>query len=279
MRCCGATGERCHTIARKRLIYGRWLSQPSHEPEPRHGPENGTSGHISMMDITPVLKSLGIDGGCLSGEELATFQQACDAMLAQIYNYTGRHLLTASWSDTFYWNYGIRRRRVVLDEYPIQEVASVILDDVVLDPLTYMIEPDTGILLRQQSDGTYWEWWIWDGPRYETGYGTMLVEYTAGYDELPADLAMLLSDFAASRLRSYRNITKSQNAITGDVTSIQIEGVGRVGMRSGGIGIQAGFDAASASRGGPILGAGATICDMYRKLEITSPDQHVMVTP
>lgn len=229
------------------------------------------------MDIDPVLKSLGLDSGCMSPDDLAMFQQACDAMLVQMYNYTGRHLLKADWIDTFFWGSGVRRRRIVLDEYPVSDIASVALDGVLVDPLTYQVDPDTGILLRQQLDGTYWEWWIWDGPRYESSYGTVTVGYTAGYDTLPADLAMMVSDFAASRLRSYRNVTKSANAITGEITSIQIEGVGRVGMRSGGIGVQSGFDSSSAAKGGPILGAGATICDMYKKLEISNPDMHVMV--
>jgi hypothetical protein len=226
---------------------------------------------------------LGIPESSLSESELANIDAAIAAMLSQLRLYTARYLTQATWLDTYLYNNARCRGRgpMILSEYPVWSIDSITLNpgmdnEQILDPAHYTVNRETG-QLHVNTGYTTFEWWRWGycSPGYNNSFS---IQYTAGYDPLPADLLMLISDFARDRLNSFRSGASGGDAIQGEVSAIQIDGVGRVQYRSGVSRMTGGFDNKSAASGGPILGAGALIADLYRDIQkLVFPSTHIIV--
>lgn len=229
--------------------------------------------------LDQVINGLGLERTSLTSQEIAVMQLSVDAMLQSLRQYTGRYLSRATWVDSFMWNGDVRRqeRKIILAEYPVTSVASITRSGTLLTSDQFVVNNENGTLYYVDKGGTIWDWWIWDGFRYTDDLLTT-IQYTAGYDPLPSDLLMLLADFTRERLRDWRTNAKSVSAVSGEVSSIQIEGVGRVQYRSGVGGVISGYNAATAAEGGPIMGAGVAIADQYRDMgKVVFPDDHIQV--
>jgi hypothetical protein len=240
--------------------------------------------------VDQLLPYLGLDPATLSPQDFAVLNAAAETMLAQLRGYTGRYLTPATWMDTY--TITPRSSKVILSEYPVSSIASIVQNGVVIPPEYYSVARATGMLSWYFGGIWYWDCWkwggsygFWNGASYCYGacYPTLTIQYNAGYDPMPADLLMLIADFCRTRFNDARNFAQSVQAggsvVLGAVKGVQIEGVGRVNYgTSGGGGIVEGFSADAAAEGGPILGAGVYVAALYRDLQKSIyPDRHVLV--
>lgn len=240
-----------------------------------------------MPDIyQQVMTVLGMNGTALNPSETQQFQMAVDAMVGQLQAYTTRHLLPAQWSDTFqYQSHRHYDTKIILGEYPIRKILNIYTGNgVTVLPSAYRVDASNGMMQWFYGSSSYWSPWIW-GCCYGCDYADGIrIDYEAGFDPLPADLLMVISDFARDRLNSFRAQCSAANGggsiALGEITAVQIEGVGRVQYRTAGSRMTSGFDSRSAASGGPILGAAASIADLYRDYQnVIIPDRHLMTSP
>jgi hypothetical protein len=74
---------------------------------------------------------------------------------------------------------GVEAEIVRLDRYPVSSIASVMLDDEVVDPSEYRLDADAGLLYRLDSSGYPWTWFV---------AKSLIIDYTGGYDPIPSDV-------------------------------------------------------------------------------------------
>lgn len=215
---------------------------------------------------------IGVDPTALCSEDIGAIRLAVNSSLLQIRAYTGRYLTEATWVDSFKL---FSRAKVILAEYPVTSITSVFVGGVELATDEYRVNARDGLLYRI-CNSTSFEWWIWDGIRGQDLFPTVEVTYTAGYPNLPDDLVMLISDFASQRLRQFR-AQQSYDFLGGPVNRVDIDGLGKVFLGSGGVGILSG-ERASVAAGGPIFGAGMVVVDSYRDYhKFIKPERHFLL--
>jgi hypothetical protein len=80
-------------------------------------------------------------------------------------------------------------RYILLKQYPVKTITSIYVDDILLPTSDYKVKKDNGMLVRTNS--------IWP-------YGdiNVLVSYTAGYPEIPADLELACKHLVMSYFKS-----------------------------------------------------------------------------
>lgn len=237
-----------------------------------------------MLTTAEVVALLGMEEALLCAPELATINGSIAAYMTALRNYTGRWLTLSSWVDTFYHTNGI-----MLGEYPVATVASVIVNGVTIPSTDYVIDKDTGILYYL-SDGfpqqdffgyfgqsPFYAQSSWTGNRADTA----VITYTAGYDPFPADLTMLLSSFVLDRLNALRIQSSGgiQSLVSGNLRSVTVEGVGQVAFQESGSSFASGYSKASAALGGPIFGAGIEVIQAYRDIhKFVKPSNHSLIS-
>jgi hypothetical protein len=226
-----------------------------------------------------VCKQLGLDPFYLTPAEANVILGACDAYMASLRNYTNRYLTKAKWLDTF-----DATRSIILGEYPVISIESIFVNDTLIQPTMYRVDKRNGLLYAAYRDSynsalisgiSYWYGPVWGS----CGYTETRITYVAGYDPFPADLILLVSDYAMDRLKIYRVNQASAGGLSGvligAVKSVQVDGVGMVTMAEQSGSSNQGFTRTSAAQGGPILGAGITVAALYRDTEkIIVPMDH-----
>lgn len=139
-------------------------------PHSIYVPDASTAMVYDLTTVEAVNAALGITGDTAADALTADEITAASKRLAEI---CGRIFAEHSVTETFmlheYWVHGLPLR-----DYPVIEIASVTVNDVLLAATDYKFVPDGGLL------------WKWNGLGcVGWGCGTVEVVYTAGY-ELPS---------------------------------------------------------------------------------------------
>jgi uncharacterized phiE125 gp8 family phage protein len=109
-----------------------------------------------------------------------------NACSSAIENFCRRNFKKQTFTDEEYD--GNDHRYLNLYNYPVQSVQSVTLNDELVDSIEYIVKKKTGILARKYNNtlsGISYNRYV---PIWPKGDANILVTYTAGYDEIPADL-------------------------------------------------------------------------------------------
>ncbi|MDQ0414231.1 head-tail connector protein [Mesobacillus stamsii] len=84
---------------------------------------------------------------------------------------------------------GTGKTHILLDQYPVKSIESVLIDNTLIDPIEYKIKKKNGVLLRTSG--------IW--PKGEIN---IAVSYTAGFSEIPYDLELACKHLVMSYYKS-----------------------------------------------------------------------------
>lgn len=233
-----------------------------------------------MLTLAEVLALLGIPPDAITESEAAVMNQAIAAMSAQIRLYTSRWLSLSEWQDTFYGS-----ELVMLGEYPVTEIASVMLGDTLVDPLYYFVDPDSGTMYLRDGNGyitknflasylgfpfTSFPWWGTCAPP------SVVVTYTAGYSPLPYDLQTVIANYAAEQLKASRlsGLATGGSGSSSTIRTVTIEGVGAVTYNQ-----ESAATRIASAAVGPIIGPNAAILDMYRDIsKSVAPQIHRLLS-
>lgn len=116
----------------------------------------------------------------------ARIELLINACSSTIENFCRRNFKKQTFTDEEYD--GNNHRYLNLYNYPVQSVQSVTLNDELVDSIEYIVKKKTGILARKYNNtlsGISYNRYV---PIWPKGDANILVTYTAGYDEIPADL-------------------------------------------------------------------------------------------
>ncbi len=133
---------------------------------------------------------LGVSESDASKDEI--IQAEINAVSAAISNYCDRFFPVQTYRDQFsqfYWRYGepLRAQQypILLDNStPPVPLFGVAIDGTVLDPPLYEVDLSTGRIFRLNAG--------WGG-------AALVMDYTAGYDPIPADLQAATNEWLTSR--------------------------------------------------------------------------------
>jgi hypothetical protein len=109
-----------------------------------------------------------------------------NACSSAIENYCQRSFKTQTYTDEEYD--GNNYKYINLLNYPVVSVDSVTVNDTVLTTDQYTVKKRSGILVRKYTGIDVDYYYRWRFAFWPIGDGNVLVTYTAGYDEIPADL-------------------------------------------------------------------------------------------
>jgi hypothetical protein len=148
-----------------------------------------------------------------------------NACSTAIENYCQRSFKKQTYTDEEYD--GNNYKYINLLNYPVISVDSVTLNDTVLTTDQYTVKKKSGILVRKCSsvisDWYYHRYYA----AWPKGDGNVLVTYTAGYDEIPADLEqsciLYVMAFFKSDVANFSTTFNDGFAFKADAIPVQVK--------------------------------------------------------
>jgi len=137
------------------------------------------------------------------------------ASSASIENYCSRNFEASDITQTFYitkqWR-TLHSNTIFLGRFPVNSLTDVLIDGVILDPSTYQLFPDSGIIMLLT---------------YPASAQEVVINYNGGYTVIPADIEEVANDMTRARYNN-KDADPSRN-----VKSEQVVDVGTVQYESG----------------------------------------------
>lgn len=132
---------------------------------------------VSVADVREQLKFKSTDTA-----QDTWLEKAIERRSAEAEKYCNRVFLVQTYRDTFVSSRGWFRSPLRLGAAPIQgDIASVTSDGTALDPASYTADPELGWIYRAAAP------WSWHGT-------SLVVEYDAGFEPIPADVQQAVID-------------------------------------------------------------------------------------
>lgn len=153
------------------------------------------AGSMALMTLDEAKAALGIPAGDTSQDAALTMQM--EATSVAVNNYCNRIFVVQTYQDTFRyvtnWLYGgqaLRTRQfpIAVDDGGVPLV-SVIEEGAELDGSLWEVYPEEGALYRRLDSGLVGSW---------LG-NSIIVDYTAGYDPIPADVRSAALEWLGAR--------------------------------------------------------------------------------
>lgn len=167
-----------------------------------------TTPFISRADLGDFLHR----AGELDDDDLALV--AVDSACEELRRLTGQNF---NEGETTVLLDGSNTRSLILPQAPVSEIASVKVNDELVDAGDYVVT-DGGVLRRVKVNGTALSSWSTGWP-----WGAMNVEvaYSHGFDEVPRDLRMLALTLAG---RIYEQGIVKQETVGGSTSTFSVDG-------------------------------------------------------
>jgi hypothetical protein len=150
---------------------------------------------LALVSVDQAKVALGIDPADTSQD--ATLAQQIDAVSLAVNNYCDRVFVIQTYQDQLRYACGQWGEALVTRQYPIvveDEVSLVVTEDgVALDPALVEIYSEAGSLYRLDAASTAPS--AWTAP-------LIVVDYTAGYDPIPADVQGAALEWLTARWHS-----------------------------------------------------------------------------
>jgi hypothetical protein len=212
-----------------------------------------------MKTIDELVAALRVEIGLAPDDDTqdAWLNARVESVLAAMRNYTRRWLWPASqfrdafmsaYRDPYCW----RGAQVVqLAEIPVQEILSVVSDGAP-QPADEYEWLSTGRLFRVDASGGILP--------VVVNFRQLLVDYVAGYVDLPADLYEVIAA-TVTKAWSTTDAGASSDALAGNIEKLTVFDVGSVELANTGGFYESNVKTAD---GGPILGPWAAQLDAYR---------------
>lgn len=139
-----------------------------------------------------------------AGQDDALLGVLCTRASAFVQNMLNRKLLTASYTGTFS---GRGNNRIGLPNYPITAVASVTVDGVAIPAATGAL--DAGFLFDENL--VYLR-----GYCFSRGVQNVVIVYTAGFAEVPADVQQACVEIVAAKYKRRTELHVSGKTLNGE---------------------------------------------------------------
>lgn len=149
---------------------------------------------LALVTLDQAKAALGIDPADTSQD--AALQQQIDSVSQAINNYCDRVFVVQSYRDQVRGACGRWGEPLVTRQYPIVldpggvPLVAVVDDGAALDPTLLEVYPETGSLYR--LDAASLDPSVWASP-------LLVVDYTAGFDPIPADVQSAALEYLAAR--------------------------------------------------------------------------------
>jgi hypothetical protein len=138
-------------------------------------------------------------------EHDADLERLISACSTTIQKLIGRNVLSAAYN---HFQDGNGATFMVVRNSPIVRVANVVIDGRPVDPLQVSFDGATLYLSG--------------GLRFNRGRHNIQLRYTAGYDEVPADLAQVCIETVGLRWRERDRIGQTSKSLAGETTSFSL---------------------------------------------------------
>lgn len=146
---------------------------------------------MALADLEAFKRRLGVAGN-QQDEEL---QAVLDGVSAAVESWLQRKLLAADCTER---HNGNGKNRLVLRQYPVRQVYSVKINGRAVDDW----DNDDWLLIRQNG--------------FSDGIRNICVNYRAGYDDIPADIAEAVLIIAVQRMNELENKGVQSKSLAGE---------------------------------------------------------------
>lgn len=154
---------------------------------------------IAYATLADVKSWLRIDAANTSEDALLTRMVAFAT--AWIQTYLSREVLSSTHTET---HDGVGGWRQCVRHLPVTAVASVTIDDGIVEPIRYRFD-EFGVAMKSSS--------------FPRGFGNVVVTYTGGYAVVPDDIVQCTIDIVAFNYRRRERIGHASKAMAGEVTA------------------------------------------------------------
>lgn len=162
-----------------------------------------SASELDLTDLATVRAWLGMaDAQIQFDDDLQRLITACSTIMQRL---IGR---TISSSDYNHYQNGTGSAFMVLRNAPISKVSAVIVDDLPIDS-QYIKFDDTTLYLS-------------GGRRFARGRNNIQLRYTAGYDDVPLDLAQVCVETVGLRWRERDRIGHTSKSLQGETVSFTL---------------------------------------------------------
>lgn len=163
---------------------------------------------MALTTLANVKQYLGIEPGDTSADAL--LERMINAASATIERYCGRTFLQATYTDVMH---GTGQRRMSLRNIPVTAVTSVTVGGRAIQP-------------RQSETGqgfTFDKYCVsLTGHSFADGYDNVVISYTAGFAEVPADVDMACCELVSLRYKTLDRLGVTSKSLAGESISFNM---------------------------------------------------------